>query len=136
MADWLASGEGPTGFTIDRDCELKAVGEERASVRYARHPLEGNEIKDHLTAGKLPTRLALTWNDRISFVITEKLEIRRLTFLDILKEEAETAAEVADEQFDADFTLMTGELSRFLPDLIQALGGEVAEKAETSESTA
>ncbi len=129
MADWLAGGDAPAGFTIDRDCELKDVSEEKAAVRYVRHPLEGDEVKGHLAAGKLPTRLALTWDDRISFVLTEKLEIKRLTFLDMLKEEAEKNAEHADEQFDADFALMTGELGRFLPCLIEALGGEMAEEA-------
>jgi len=132
MADWLAGGDAPAGFTIDRDCELKAAGDEKAAVRYVRHPLGdevSGEIKSHLAAGKLPTKLALTWDDRISFVITEKLEIKRLAFLDLLKEEAEKSAERADEQFDADFSLMTGELSRFLPQLIEALGGEVAEAA-------
>jgi recombination associated protein RdgC len=127
MADWLAGGDAPAGFTIDRDCELKAIGEEKAAVRYVRHPLEGDEVKAHLVAGKLPTRLALTWDDRISFVLTEKLEIKRLAFLDLLKEEAEKSAERADEQFDADFALMTGELVRFLPQLIEALGGEQSE---------
>jgi recombination associated protein RdgC len=129
MADWLVAGEAPAGFTIDRDCELKAAGDEKAAVRYVRHPLEGEEVKAHLAAGKLPTRLALTWDERISFVLTEKLEIKRLAFLDILKEAAEQSAEHADEQFDADFTLMTGELARFLPALVGVLGGEVAEAA-------
>ena len=128
MAGWLAGGDAPAGFTIDRDCELKAAGEEKAVVRYVRHPLEGDEIKAHLAGGKLPTRLALTWDDRISFILTEKLEIKRLAFLDLLKEAAEKSAEHADEQFDADFALMTGELSRFLPQLVEALGGEVAEE--------
>ena len=131
MADWLAGGDAPAGFTIDRDCELKAAGEEKAAVRYVRHPLDGDEIsgeiKAHLAAGKMPTKLALTWDDRISFVLGEKLEIKRLAFLDLLKEEAEKSAEHADEQFDADFALMTGELSRFLPQLLDALGGEVVE---------
>ena len=132
MADWLAGGEAPAGFTIDRDCELKAAGEEKSAVRYVRHPLNDEvsaEIKAHLAAGKLPTRLALTWDERLSFVLTEKLEIKRLAFLDILKEEAEKNAEHADEQFDADFALMTGELTRFLPALIEALGGELADGA-------
>jgi len=128
MADWLAGGEAPDGFTIDRDCELKAVGEEKSVVAFKRHVLSdetNEEIKGHLAAGKLPTRLALTWDERISFVLTEKLEIKRLTFLDMLKEQAEKDAEHADEQFDADFALMTGEFVRFIPDMIETLGGEV-----------
>lgn len=133
MADWLAGGEAPDGFTIDRDCEVKACGEEKSTVAYKRHPLDGDEIseeiKSHLAAGKLPTKLALTWDDRISFVLTERMEIKRLAFLDLLKEEAEKSAEHADEQFDAYFALMTGELSRFVPQLIAALGGEVKEAA-------
>ena len=127
MADWLASGNPPAGFTIDRDCELKAISEEKSAVRYIRHPLGdevGNEIKAHLAAGQRPTKLALTWDERISFVLTENLEIKRLTFLDLLKEEANKAAENAEDQFDADFALMTGELVRFLTDLVAALGGE------------
>ena len=128
MADWLAGGSAPAGFTIDRDCELKSFAEEKAAVRYVRHPLDGGgmdeQVKAHLAAGKLPTRLALTWDERISFVLTEKQEIKRLAFLDILKEEAGKGVENATDQFDADFALMTGELARFLPCLVDALGGE------------
>jgi recombination associated protein RdgC len=131
MADWLAGGEPPAGFTIDRDCELKAVDDEKSAVRYVRHALDGEDIegqiKAHLAAGKLPTKLALTWDERISFILSEKLEVKRLAFLDLLKDEAEKSAEHANEQFDADFALMSGELARFLPQLVAALGGEVVE---------
>jgi recombination associated protein RdgC len=130
MTDWLvglAEGEAPSGFSIDRDCELKSVTEEKSAVRYARHTLDGDDVRDHLVGGKLPTRLAMTWNDRISFVLTEKLEIKRLAFLDILKEQADKA-DNAEEQFDADFALMTGELAKLLPDLVDALGGEISEE--------
>lgn len=131
MADWLASGEAPDGFTIDRDCELKSVGEEKATVRYVRHPLGDEvheEIKAHLAAGKLPTKLALIWDDRVSFVLTDTLHIKRIAFLDIVKEQAEQDGETTmEEQFDADFALMTGELSRTITHVIDALGGEVKE---------
>lgn len=130
MADWLAGEEAPSGFTIDRDCELKACSEEKALVKYARGPLDLEQIKTNLAAGKLPTKLALTWDDRISFVLTDKQEVKRLAFLDILKEEAEKNAEHADEQFDADFSIMTGELTRFLAALTDALGGEVIDLAD------
>lgn len=129
MADWLASSTAPNGFTVDRDCELKSAGEEKSTVRYSRHPLDGAEIeaeiKAHLAAGKLPTKLALTWDDRISFVLGEKLEIKRLAFLDLLKEEAAQGTDTVDDQFDADFALMTGEFVRFIPALVRTLGGEV-----------
>ena len=133
MADWLAGGDAPAGVTIDRDCELKSCDEEKAAVRYVRHALDGDaiesQIKAHLAAGKLPTKLALTWDERISFILSEKLEIKRLAFLDLLMDQVEKTAEHASEKFDADFALMTGELARFLPAVIQALGGEVDEKA-------
>lgn len=125
MAEWLAAGEGPAGFTIDQDCELKAVTEDKAAVRYVRHTLEGDEVKAHLSAGKLPTRLALSFEDRVSFVLTEKAEIKRLQFLDVVQEQLENGGESAAELFDAHFALMTGELRRLIPAVVEILGGEL-----------
>ena len=124
MTLWLSSGKVPAPFTIDQDLELKATGESRATVRYVNHPLEGKEIRDHIAGGKTATRLGLTWKNRISFMLTEQLQIKRVTFLDVLKEETQDQAEDADEQFDIDFALMTGELAALLADLVKALGGE------------
>ena len=81
-----------------------------------------------MIAVRLATRLGLTWNDRISFALTEQLQIKRLEFLEIIKEESTTLADTADEMFELDFTLMTGELAKMLTDLIGALGGEVAQQ--------
>lgn len=126
MADWLAGGEAPTGFSIDLDCELRSVTESKAAVRYVNHVLDGDEVRAHLAAGKLPTRLALTFDERLSFVLTEKLEIKRLDFLDVVKEKVEeSGAEDAQAMFDASFALMAGELARLLPELMDALGGEL-----------
>lgn len=124
MTGWVADGEAPGGFTLDQDLELRSA--ENATVRYVRHTLEGEEIGQHIAKGKVVTRLALTWGGRISFLLNEKLEIKRLDFLDILKEEADGQAENEDERFDLDFTLMTGEVARLLDDLLAALGGELA----------
>lgn len=124
MTQWLASGEGFGSFTIDRDCELQASVEERAAVRYVRHNLDSDEVRGHIAQGKTATRLALTWNDRVSFVLTEQLQIKRLAFLDILKEDAERQSENADDLFAANFSLMSGELAQLLTYLVEALGGE------------
>ncbi len=124
MTGWLAGEDAPSGFTIDRELELRATGESRATVRYANHALEGEEILAHIAAGKRATRLGMTWNSRISFVMTEQLQIKRLEFLDIIKEESNALADNADEMFELDFTLMTGELAKMISNLAEALGGE------------
>jgi recombination associated protein RdgC len=121
MADWLVSGEPPAGFTIDRDCELKAADGEKPVVRYARHALDIAEIREHIAAGKQPTRLALSWNDRVSFVLTEGLQIKKISFLDGVFEGRQAQA---DEGFDADAAIATGELAPMIGDLLDALGGE------------
>lgn len=123
MADWLASGAPPAGFTVDQDCELKAADESRAAVRYSRHTLDPDEVRRHLERGLRPTRLALTWRDRVSLVLTEKLELKRLALLDGT---AEALGPVrGEDNFDADLALATGELRRLWPDLLAALDGEL-----------
>ncbi|TAJ21909.1 MAG: recombination-associated protein RdgC [Rugosibacter sp.] len=124
MTQWLADGAAPDSFSIDRDCELRAVAEERAAVRYVRHNLDSDDVRNHIVAGKTVTRMSLTWQDRVSFILTEQLQIKRLTFLDILKEDAERQAENADDLFAANFSLMCGNLEQLLAHLTEALGGE------------
>lgn len=119
MAHWLLTQAPPVGFTIDRQCKLKAADESKAVVGYARHPLDIDEVKGHVEHGKLPTELAMTWDDRVSFVLTDALRIKRLEFLDAVLDQA------GDEGgFDTDVAIATGELRKLVPDLIEALGGE------------
>lgn len=121
MADWLAAGEAEDSrFTIDRDCELRDVSEEKATVKYTHHPLDGEDTRNHLASGKLPTKLAMTFDDRISFVLTHDGIIKRIAYLDILKEEAE--ADTQEEQFEADFAIATGEVAKLIDALIENLG--------------
>ena len=120
MAHWLKSQEPPAGFSIDRECELKSAGEDKAVVRYARHPLDIEEVQAHIEAGKLPTKLAMSWDDRVSFVLTEGLQLKKIAFLD----EVFAGQVVRGKNFDADMALATGEFSQLIPDLVKALGGE------------
>ena len=124
MAHWLTNDHDELfvdhNLIIDRECELKSAGEEKSVVRYGRHPLDIEEVQAHIDAGKLPTKLALTWDDRVSFVLTEGGQIKKLAFLDTVFDGSK-----ADEGgFDADVAIAIGELSKLIPDLIEALGGE------------
>lgn len=125
MAGWLSKREAPSGFSVDRECELKAPDESKAVVRYTRHALDTDEVCQHIATGKVPTRLAMTWNDRVSFVLTEALQIKKLAFLDVVLEGAVTSPPGAkDDDFDTDAAIATAELRKLIPDLLEALGGE------------
>lgn len=124
MTSWLIADEPPAGFSVDQDTELRSTSESRAAVRYVRQSIEIDDVRKHVQAGKQCTRLALTWADRVSFVLTDGLDIKRVTPLDVLKENQDGAAQNEDEQFDSDMALMTGELARLIEGMVEALGGE------------
>ena len=134
MTTWLVDDEAPHGFTIDQDTELKATGESRAAVRYVAQSIEAEAVKKHVDEGKQCTRLAMTWRDRISFVLTEPLALKRIAPLDVVREgEGDTVSDDARARFDSDFALMAGELAGVLGDLVDALGGEQPAERATAD---
>jgi len=124
MTQWLTSTEAPSGFSIDRDLELVSTTDAKSTVRYARHDLGGRDIREHVKGGKVATRLGLTWKDRVSFVLTDRFQLRRVGPVAIEAEVTAEAGDDAQERFESDFVLMTGELGALVTDLIDALGGE------------
>lgn len=125
MSQWLKTKEAPAGFSVDRECELKQPDTEKSTVRYARHSLDIDEVGLHIEQGKLPTQLAMTWDNRVSFVLTESMALKKIKLLDVVLE----GASGKDEGFDTDAAIATGELRRLIPDLLEALDGEQAMEA-------
>jgi recombination associated protein RdgC len=130
MGAWLAAGEATGPFTIDEDVELQAADGSRAAIRYTRHAPDQAEVRRYLSGGFVVTRLGLTWNGRVSFVLDDKLQVRRVQFLELDK--SSDGGQDVDplEQFDIDFAVMSGELSNLVGDLVGALGGEAGVGAE------
>jgi recombination associated protein RdgC len=130
MTSWLLQGEIPGAFSIDQDCELRNPGEAAARVKYIRQPLEGEDARRLINTGRIVDRMAITWNDRLSFVLTEQMHIKRVQFLDVVKEQAEQAGEGADSPLLADFIIVAGEVRQMLQALSDALGGSLSEIEE------
>lgn len=120
MTAWLKDGEAPYQFSVDRECELIGCDEQRSVVRYGKHPLDVDNVREHITQGKVATKLALTWRDRISFVLTDGAQLKKLQFLDLV---FEGRADNQADEFDANLSIATGELAELIPDLLAALGG-------------
>ncbi len=122
MTQWLSSNSLPTPFTLGYECELKSLSEDKAVAAYRQHELRAEEVQNSLLSGKYAAKLALEWDEKISFVLTEELQIKKLKFLDILEEQLQdNDPQTHEEHLDIEFALMTGEVSRMLDDLIKSL---------------
>ena len=128
MTGWLLHSSLPAHFVLESDCELREPGEEGGVVRCRGLELDGEEIETHLQAGKQVVKLALGWDEKLSFVLGEDLVLRRLKFADELVAENDDLDE-ADPlaRIDADFALMSDAVTELQDRLIEVFGGEVAD---------
>ena len=125
MTRWVNSGELTDNFELGEECELRDNADVSGVIRCKNQNLGSEEILNHLKTGMHVSKLALSWHERVEFILDEKTAIKRLRFTDLVQEKADEA-EVDDVagQFDVDFSIMTLELSEFVKALMSALGGE------------
>lgn len=122
MTQWLSSGRLPEPFTLGFECELKNQGDDKGSAVFKQHDLTLDEVQTHLQAGKFAAKLAIEWDKKISFVLSEDLQVKKLRFLDVLEEQLQdNDPQTYEEHIDIQFALMTGEIASLLKDLMKVL---------------
>ncbi|RVU81485.1 recombination-associated protein RdgC [Leucothrix sargassi] len=122
LTEWLAKYEAPQPFEIGDECELKGTGDDQGIASFRKHELGTDEVKSNLESGKNVSKLALVWDQKVSFVVGDDLVIKKLKFLDVLEEKRnEQDPQSHEERMDIEFTLMTGELSQLIPDIVKEL---------------
>lgn len=125
MTDWVRDEKAPEDFFLLNNALLRDTHEDGGTITARGQDLASEEIKLHLSTGKVVTQLALAYQDKLSFVLDDKLTIRRLRFENILKEKAaQDGGDDADGQFAASFVLMMLTINAAFTDLVEALGGE------------
>ena len=125
MTAWLLATDPddlPRALSVEKECVLKSGSDDQPMVKYTRHILSTEEVRKHVREGKLPTQLALSWEGKASFVLTDNLQLKKVAFLD--GTEPDAVSSEGEDKFDADVVLSTGMLGPLLKDLIEALGGE------------
>jgi recombination associated protein RdgC len=125
MTEWLVAGQAPATFELGEQAELRSALEHGGIISCKEQNLLSDEIRAHLDADKMVTKLALDFDETVSFVLGDDFTIKRLKFSDVVKDQNEDVGhDDFAARFDADFALVTGELCRLFPALIDALGGE------------
>jgi recombination associated protein RdgC len=120
MTGWVAGDALPDGLSIGDEIELRDPADRGAVVKCQRQELQGEEIAKHLESGKQVTRLALTFNDHVSFVMSEDLVVRKLKFLDGAVNQLENSErDSLRDELDARFALMSAELAQLFETLEQ-----------------
>lgn len=119
MSCWLLEGYTPSNFSIDDEGEIIAAGGEGAQIKIAKQDMEASDITQLLQAGRVVRKLAMTWNDRIGFVVATGFNLSKLHWHEKVELRiAEAGSETAEDRRDASMTIMTGDLR----ELVYALG--------------
>ena len=119
MTEWLQDPKKtPAGFGIGDRCELRDGNSDGPVVRGTGLNLFGDEVKSHLAAGMLLSKVNLSWQDQLEFDLTDDLSIKRIRPLEQLQEQMDDQdAEDAESALLADLTLQGMNLRKLLNEL-------------------
>ncbi|KGM53300.1 recombinase RdgC [Lysobacter arseniciresistens ZS79] len=122
LTGWVAGEPLPDGLSLGEECELRDPVDQGAVVKVQRMDLHSDEIARHLETGKQVTRLALSLDDHVSFVLGDDLIVRKFKLLDGAVDELEsTDRDDIRAELDARFALMSAEVKRLFAVLEAAL---------------
>lgn len=125
MTDWVKVQKAADDFLVLDECEMRDTHENGGTVKVKHQDLTANEIEMHIATGKVVTKLSLAWKDKFSFMLDDKLIIKRLRFEDLLQDQAEQdGGDDAHGQLVASLIIMAGTFAEFFPDFLVAFGGE------------
>lgn len=123
MTNWLLHGEAQGRFVLDSDVTLVGVGDVAPKVKISRKDLTAEDVVQHAKNGMAVTELGLVWNNRVAFILTQDLTLKRIKWLDVVQEEAQDNCDDAQSQAYATQLLMTAALSMIFSELVELLGG-------------
>ncbi len=109
LTAWLLTGEAPADFVPADACELRDSEDSASVIRCKGQDLVSEEILNHLRAGKQVVKLALDWDERLTFILADDLSLKRLRVSDALLDEIEDGDDPA-ARLDAEFALMALQL--------------------------
>jgi recombination associated protein RdgC len=120
ITHWLKNQNYPTSFSIEKACVLQDPDQQNRVVRCQQQDLFANSIQAVLKDGYLVKQLAVCWQDYVNFVLVDNFSLQSIRFEDqVIAQANDIEAETKQQQFDADFLIMSETLSALLKELLQ-----------------
>ncbi|GAB54607.1 recombination associated protein RdgC [Glaciecola punicea ACAM 611] len=117
LTDWLIK-DVPAGFEILNEAEFQSTAEDGGTIRCKNQDLDAQEVLNHVQAGKMVHKLAISFQEKLTCIIAEDLSVKRLKFTDIVLEQNEDIEkENVALKIDADFMLFSSEVKAFIAEL-------------------
>lgn len=123
MSNWVIDADCEDGvmgelFNLGMEAHFNSLGDDSATANVKNQDLTSNEVKAHLDADQYVTKLALEFDDSMSFMLNDDLSIKRIKFFDVIVEQNDDLdCTDLNGKIHADFTLMAGELNRMISNL-------------------
>lgn len=119
MTQWLKHQSYPQTFTIEKSCVLQDANQKTRIIRCQQQDLFATSVQGFIKDGCEVKRLALLWQDSIHFALLDDFTLQSMKFEDqLLTQAADLEAETKQQQFNADFLIMTQTLSSLLKNLL------------------
>ncbi|QBY03489.1 recombination-associated protein RdgC [Thalassotalea sp. HSM 43] len=119
MTSWLLEQNLPERFVIGFEGELKALGEDAAVIKCKNQDLLSDEILAHLNTDKQVVKIAFDYEQVLSCILCDDLSVKRVKFHEsVFEQNDDIDNDDILVKIDADFTLMTGELNKFIDDML------------------
>ncbi len=122
MSQWLFHGTPPAGFTMDDECEIRENDEPGGTIRCKNIDITRGAVRKHLDNQAQVVKLALSWNDRLSFVLDNEFTLRRIKPLEVIDNLREENDDIdAEALFVADLFLFQAEIRSLIQRLFEVL---------------
>ncbi|OSI36104.1 recombination-associated protein RdgC [Neisseria dumasiana] len=123
MTEWLLNGEAQGGFELDCDVTLIGNGDVVPRIKISKKDINDYDVVQHARNGLHVAEMGLVWREQIAFILTANLTLKRIRYLDVLQENAESQTDNSTDLAYASQIIMTESLTAMLNELAEHLGG-------------
>jgi recombination associated protein RdgC len=120
LTQWVSQGHAPKAFAIDQSCVLRDPQQQTRTVRCQHQDLSVEAIQAFLADGFEVHQLLLNWQDKMTFTLVDDFTLKAIRYHEeVISLAKDSYSETEQEQFDADFFIVTELLSELFALLLK-----------------